>query len=371
MAYNWKKDLARLEAKYDIPPGLLGALVRAESGGQAHVRSDAGAIGLTQLMPGTAKGLGVNPYDPRQNLEGGAKYLSQQLKRFKSIPKALAAYNAGPGAVERYGGIPPYEETQTYVKRLTGYWKESSRYGSRNQSSGTAQRPSAVTRRDPKAVQQQPLPEALPVPERAIQPGLDDRSIAGLNNTWGLTDPVMAQLIAERRQRKQDQHDLKYMDELNAYQTRQQQIQSIRESNKKRLNQANEYRPGTVGTPQTFSQWGSTSNRPGQKYFKTPKGWVANWKPGEQGWRFLQRFGIGFGLRNDPGNSQTTGGRHTPGSPHYAGLAIDYGDARNTKQQLDTFAAWLNKNRKALGLQRVIWQAPGHYDHLDVAVNPR
>src|SRR5580765_2529287 len=93
--------------QYGIPPALFTGLIRQESGFSNDSHSGAGAIGYTQLMPGTARGLGVNPYDPRQNLIGGAKYLAAQLKAFNGdTRKALAAYNAGPGAVRKYGGIP-------------------------------------------------------------------------------------------------------------------------------------------------------------------------------------------------------------------------------------------------------------------------
>jgi hypothetical protein len=105
--------------KYGIPPALFRALVHQESGGRQGAVSPAGAIGETQLMPGTARALGVNPYDRTQNLEGGAKYLRQQLDHFGgNVSKALAAYNAGPGAVERYHGVPPFPETQAYVKAI-------------------------------------------------------------------------------------------------------------------------------------------------------------------------------------------------------------------------------------------------------------
>ncbi len=107
-------------ASNGIDPALLKGLVSQESGFDPNARSGAGATGLTQLMPGTAAALGVtNPLDPAQSLQGGAKYLRQQLDRFGGDEKlALAAYNAGPGAVAKYGGVPPYSETQNYVKSV-------------------------------------------------------------------------------------------------------------------------------------------------------------------------------------------------------------------------------------------------------------
>jgi len=109
-------------ARYGIDPALLRGLVRQESGFDPRARSGAGAMGLTQLMPATASALGVtDPYDPAQSLDGGARYLRQMLDRFGNDPaKALAAYNAGPGAVARFGGVPPYAETQHYVQNILG-----------------------------------------------------------------------------------------------------------------------------------------------------------------------------------------------------------------------------------------------------------
>jgi soluble lytic murein transglycosylase-like protein len=104
--------------KYGIPEDLFKKLVQQESNWNPRARSHAGAIGLAQLMPFTAKLLGVNPHDPKQNLEGGARYLKQQYRKFGSWRLALAAYNAGPGAVKKYGGIPPYRETQNYVRKI-------------------------------------------------------------------------------------------------------------------------------------------------------------------------------------------------------------------------------------------------------------
>lgn len=109
-----------------VAPELLDALVSAESAYDSRARSRAGALGLTQLMPGTAEALGVSdPFDPAQNLNGGAKYLSQLIQRFDGdLPKALAAYNAGPNAVLKHGGIPPYTETQNYVNRVLSIYQQ-------------------------------------------------------------------------------------------------------------------------------------------------------------------------------------------------------------------------------------------------------
>jgi soluble lytic murein transglycosylase-like protein len=107
-------------ARYGINSALVDAVAWQESRYNPRARSSAGAIGVMQLMPGTARQLGVsNPHDVRQNVAGGAAYLRQQLERFgNNVPLALAAYNAGPGAVMKYGGIPPYRETQDYVRQI-------------------------------------------------------------------------------------------------------------------------------------------------------------------------------------------------------------------------------------------------------------
>ena len=106
--------------RHGVPQDLFLRLVQQESGWNANALSHKGAIGLAQLMPGTADLLGVNPHDPYQNLDGGARYLAQQYREFKSWRLALAAYNAGPKAVKKYGGVPPYKETKNYVKVIWG-----------------------------------------------------------------------------------------------------------------------------------------------------------------------------------------------------------------------------------------------------------
>jgi cell wall-associated NlpC family hydrolase len=110
-------------AKYGVPATLLAAVAHQESGYNAHATSPAGAKGLMQLMPGTARGLGVDPMDPAQAVDGAARMLRSLIKEFGSTDLALAAYNAGPGAVHRYHGIPPYRETQHYVPAVLGYQK--------------------------------------------------------------------------------------------------------------------------------------------------------------------------------------------------------------------------------------------------------
>ena len=114
-------DAARVAArKHGVPEDLFLGLVQQESGWNTGAVSHKGATGLAQLMPDTAARLGVDPSDPHQNLEGGARYLRQMYDRFGDWRLALAAYNAGPEAVEKYGGVPPYAETTNYVRSILG-----------------------------------------------------------------------------------------------------------------------------------------------------------------------------------------------------------------------------------------------------------
>jgi len=125
---TYAAKVAELSARYDLSPALIEAVVWQESRWRAGAVSPVGARGLAQLMPGTARELGVNPDDPFANLEGGARYLREQLDRFDGdIEKALAAYNAGPGRVASAGGVPRIRETQTYVSSILGRLSDHSR----------------------------------------------------------------------------------------------------------------------------------------------------------------------------------------------------------------------------------------------------
>lgn len=114
-------DMARSAARrHNIPETLFLKLVQQESGFNAKAVSPKGALGLAQLMPATAASLGVDPHDPYENLDGGARYLAQQYRAFGSWRLALAAYNAGPNAVKKHRGVPPFKETRNYVRVILG-----------------------------------------------------------------------------------------------------------------------------------------------------------------------------------------------------------------------------------------------------------
>ena len=124
----YRAKVAELAARFDLSPSLIEAMVWQESRWRADAVSPVGATGLAQLMPGTARDMGVDPRDPFSNLEGGARYLREQLDRFDGdLELALAAYNAGPGRVQRAGGIPKIRETRQYVAAIMGRLADHSR----------------------------------------------------------------------------------------------------------------------------------------------------------------------------------------------------------------------------------------------------
>jgi soluble lytic murein transglycosylase-like protein len=121
---EWAHDIEEAAANAGIDPRLLAAMVWQESGFQPDAVSKSGAIGLSQLMPATAEGLGVDPNNPLENLDGGARYLAWTIREFGSLELGLAAYNAGPGTVRNAGGIPDIPETQAYVPRVLNFYRQ-------------------------------------------------------------------------------------------------------------------------------------------------------------------------------------------------------------------------------------------------------
>ncbi|MBQ3337334.1 MAG: lytic transglycosylase domain-containing protein [Selenomonadaceae bacterium] len=123
-ASSTEELIERMAEEYGVDPQLVKAIAIAESDMNQDEISPVGAIGVMQLMPETAAGLGVDPYDETENIAGGTRYLKQMLETFDgNIPLAVAAYNAGPNAVKRYGGIPPYSETKNYVGRVMDMYR--------------------------------------------------------------------------------------------------------------------------------------------------------------------------------------------------------------------------------------------------------
>jgi len=118
---QWERTIEKASQKFNVDKNLIAAVIDAESGGNPLAKSKAGAAGLMQLMPKTAKDMDVkNSFNPSQNIMGGTKYLKQMLNKFGGdLNLALAAYNAGPAKVEKYGGVPPFKETQNYVEKIT------------------------------------------------------------------------------------------------------------------------------------------------------------------------------------------------------------------------------------------------------------
>ncbi|MGE5620277.1 MAG: lytic transglycosylase domain-containing protein [Sphingomonadaceae bacterium] len=138
-AANFEEMIRRAAQREGVDAHLVKAVVEAESGFDPLAVSSAGAKGLMQLMDETARSLGVrDSFDPAANLAGGAKYLRAMLDKFGSVPLALAAYNAGPGAVEKYNGVPPYKETRNYVERVLALQQRNLKAAGRNEVEGGA-----------------------------------------------------------------------------------------------------------------------------------------------------------------------------------------------------------------------------------------
>lgn len=127
---DYSQYIKRAASKYELEPELIKAVIKTESNGNHRAVSRKGAKGLMQLMPSTARDMNVsNPFDPKENIEGGTRYLKYLLERFKgNMTLALAAYNSGPGTVEKYGNIPPIDETRQYVKRIFNLYNGKKTY---------------------------------------------------------------------------------------------------------------------------------------------------------------------------------------------------------------------------------------------------
>ena len=128
---EFESIISEASKKYNVDESLIKAVIRQESAYDPQATSYCGAQGLMQLMPETAKELGVqDAYNPRDNIMGGTKYLRRLLDQFDgNMTKAIASYNAGPGAVQQHGGVPPYPETQDYVSKVLGYYEDNKRMG--------------------------------------------------------------------------------------------------------------------------------------------------------------------------------------------------------------------------------------------------
>jgi hypothetical protein len=207
---DYRAEAARIAEQEGIDPDLFLRLVQQESSFRPNAVSPAGAIGLAQLMPGTARDLGVDPSDPIQNLTGGARYLRQQMDTFQDPQLALAAYNAGPGNVRKYGGIPPFQETQNYVSRVLGT----------PSAANTTQRSQPMAQ--PMQQQQQPRgilemfgvqkmnPEAqgetaLPFYQRPTFSNFMGDLALGFNQMRLRPDPGLSQRIGGQRQQREQQ----------------------------------------------------------------------------------------------------------------------------------------------------------------------
>jgi len=212
---DYRALAAQIAEQEGVDPSLFTRLVQQESAFRPDARSPVGAMGLAQLMPGTARDLGVDPNDPVQNLTGGARYLRQQMDKFKDPRLALAAYNAGPGNVQKYGGVPPFKETQNYVAKILGSAGGptiSSRSKLMPQQTMPPQQPPqqqprgilemlGVQKMDPEAQGE----TALPFYQRPTFSNLMGDLAVGFNSMRLRPDEGLAQRIGGRRQQREQQ----------------------------------------------------------------------------------------------------------------------------------------------------------------------
>lgn len=302
---DWRQVAYQSAVRAGHPdPGMFVRQMLAESGLRPGLTSSAGAQGIAQIMPATAQSWGVNPHDPVASLNAAAKAMTKYLRSYNgNAAMALAAYNAGPGAVQKYNGVPPYAETRSYIKKiLSGHTPTGQAPAGPQRGS---QAPQTRPQGDPIALSNQinRIQNAYVDSPDLAKPHVD-KLMAGFQG--GLSNPT--------------------------YQ--------------------NPSGPSSIGSA-------------GGGMFRTPNGNVRNQLPGESHLDFMLRLGkVGFGLVNDPGNHQTTGGSHEAGSLHYDGRAVDWGNARNPASRLQAFYDWAKPRAATLGTEELIWQAPGHYDHL-------
>lgn len=242
--------------KYGVDPEIFKRQIAAESNWDPNAVSSAGARGIAQFMPATARGMGVNPLDPKSALFGAARYMRNNLDQFDGDYRlSLAAYNAGGGAARK--ALKSYPETQRYVAKILGG-------------------------------------------KNAVDTGGSVSAGSPVGGVGGTSDPALA-FIQSRLAKRRPQLAA-------AIGALQQPVERI-------------------GLADTGSPLIGGS---------APK-----MRKGENGWKYLQRIGQQkFGLRNDAGNSQTVGGGHTAGSEHYDGRAIDFGTAKNSPQQLQSWLRW-------------------------------
>lgn len=208
---DYRAEAVRIAEQEGVDPDLFLRLVQQESAFKPTAVSPKGAMGLAQLMPGTARDLGVDPSDPIQNLTGGARYLRQQMDTFQDPQLALAAYNAGPGNVRKYGGIPPFQETQNYVSRILGTPAPNTGARRRQPMAQPMQAPQqqprgilemfGVQKMDPAAQGE----TALPFYQRPTFSNFMGDLALGFNSMRMDPDPDLAQRIGGRRQQRQQQ----------------------------------------------------------------------------------------------------------------------------------------------------------------------